>query len=126
MVGIWKFIALCIVAAVAAAGTTLALHFVGISDGAESDISYAEFLSVTLTALSIMITVLGLFVAAAGVIGWSTLENKLRSHSVEYFTNQLSKEGPLRQELEELFTSIAYTGIEGLKQSHKEDRPYDD
>ena len=127
MVGIWKFIAICIVAAVSGAAATLVLHFVGGAGAPASDVSYSDFLSITLTALSLMITVLGLFVAAAGVIGWSTLESKLRSHSLEYFTNQLSKEGPLRQELEALIATIAYRGIEGLKEEAKEEEgPYTD
>ncbi|RYF49492.1 MAG: hypothetical protein EOO38_07795 [Cytophagaceae bacterium] len=91
-----------------------------------NDVKYTDFLSITLTALGLMITVLGFFVAAAGVIGWSTLENKLRSHSVEYFAKQLEKEGPLRKELEELFADIAYTGIEGLKEPPRDETPYDD
>ena len=121
-----KFIAFFIVAAAAGAGASLLLHLFGTSSGVGIDVSYADFLSITLTALSLMITVLGLFVAAAGVIGWSTLENKLRSHSVEYFSKQLEKDAPLRKELESLFADIAYTGIEGLKKPEMDEDRYVD
>jgi hypothetical protein len=127
MSGTLKFLALCIVAAAAGAFMTIVLHVVHTPNVLTvNDVKYTDFLSITLTALGLMITVLGFFVAAAGVIGWSTLENKLRSHSVEYFAKQLEKEGPLRKELEELFADIAYTGIEGLKEPPRDETPYDD
>lgn len=122
-----KFIAFFIVAAAAGAGASVLLHLFKTSGaGGGADISYADFLSITLTALSLMVTVLGLFVAAAGVIGWSTLENKLRSHSVEYFARQLEKDAPLRKDLESLFAEIAYTGIEGLKKPENDEDRYTD
>lgn len=120
-----KFLILSMVAAAVAAGTTLILHFVHIGNFT-TDMKYTDFVSITLTALGLMITVLGFFVAAAGVIGWTTLESKLRAHSVEYFTSQLDKNGPLRTELEQLFADIAYNGIEGLRDTNKEERPYSD
>jgi hypothetical protein len=113
--GAWKFLILCIVAAAAAAIMTVILHVIQVVPAGALDVKYTDFLSITLTALGLMITVLGIFVAAAGVIGWTTLESKLRDHSLEYFAKQLEKEGPLRKELEELFAEIAYSGIEGLK-----------
>ena len=124
---ILKYSALCVVAAIAGALATLALHLfhTTLMPNAD-DIKYTDFLSITLTALSLMVTVLGIFVAAAGVIGWTTLESKLRSHSVEYFTKELEKDAPLRKEFEKFFADIAYTGIEGLKSPAKEESPYSD
>ncbi|UZW55407.1 hypothetical protein NUH86_00970 [Sphingobium sp. JS3065] len=126
MVSVVKFFVLCMVAAAAGVAATMSLHFFHVPAGASTDVSYADFLSITLTALSLMITVLGLFLAAAGVIGWTTLESKLRSHSVDYFAQQLAKDGPLRKELEELFADIAYTGIDGLKAPEQQEDPYAD
>ncbi|WP_156143833.1 hypothetical protein [Sphingomonas taxi] len=124
---ILKILALCTVAAIAGALATLILHLLHtpLLPAAE-DIKYTDFLSITLTALSLMITVLGIFVAAAGVIGWTTLESKLRLHSVEYFSKQLEKDAPLRKEFEQFFADIAYTGIEGLKNPGNEESPYSD
>lgn len=127
MTSVIKFAALCIVAAIAGAGMTIAMHIFHVPpSSAVSDIRYTDFLSITLTALSLMITVLGIFVAAAGVIGWSTVEKKLKSHSTDYFTKQLDRDGPLRKELEQLFADIAYSGIEGLKAPPTQEEPYDD
>lgn len=117
----------CIVAAVAAAGTTILLHVLKVpTTSLESDIRYTDFLSITLTALSLMITVLGIFVAVAGVIGWSTVEKRLKSHSTEYFKVQLAKGGDIRQELEQFFAEIAYSGIEGLKAPPGAEESYHD
>lgn len=122
-----KVLGLCTVAAIAGALATLVLHLfhTPLLPNAEH-IKYTDFLSITLTALSLMVTVLGIFVAAAGVIGWTTLESKLQTHSVEYFTKQLEKDAPLRKEFEQFFADIAYTGIEGLKSLGKEESPYSD
>ncbi len=123
-----------------AAGTSAlvtTLYHTALKSGATPslDLSYVAFLSITLTALGLMITILGFFVAAAGVIGWTTLETKLRDHSMTYFKNQLSKDGELRTELEELFADIAYEGVEKYRNEGKngeadanpeEDRDYHD
>ena len=126
-----KVFIIVIVAAGSAAAMTIALHWFPITPPAQqSDMRYTDFISITLTALSLMITVLGLFAAALGVIGWTSIESKLKAHSVEYFKAQLEKEGPLRRELEQLFAKIAYSGIEGLKgaqeQEEKDEKPYHD
>ncbi|APR52964.1 hypothetical protein CA223_10600 [Sphingomonas koreensis] len=129
MAKLFKFLALALVAALAGAAVTVALHTWAPTGGATStDISYADFLSITLTALSLMITVLGLFVAAAGVIGWATLESKLRDHSLAYFKEELGENGKLRTDLEKLFIDIAYDGIENYKAQKgiAEEKDYDD
>ena len=113
---LFKFLILALVAGVAGAIVTVLLHL-GVAPATVSadDLSYADFLSITLTALALMITVLGIFVAAAGVIGWTTLENKLRSHSMEYFQQQLKKDAKLRKEFEEIIIKIGHEGIENFK-----------
>lgn len=120
MKAVFKFLALAFVAGLSGAVTTLIYHIASARGSTPSlDLSYVDFLSITLTALSLMITVLGFFVAAASVIGWTTIENKLRDHSVNYFKDQLKKDGQLRNELEELIASIAYEGIENFKPVEK-------
>lgn len=115
---LFKFFILALVAAISGAVVTGAFHL-GIAPAQvdAADVSYADFLAITLTALALMITILGFFVATAGVIGWTTLENKLKDHSTSYFKDQLSKDGELRAELEELFADIAYGGVEEYKKS---------
>lgn len=112
----FKFIILLLGAGATSAAVTIFYHTALTSAARPTvDIEYSDFLSITLTALALMITILGFFVAAASVIGWTTIENKLRDHSVQYFKGQLGKDGELRSELEQLFTEIAYKGVIGLK-----------
>jgi hypothetical protein len=121
-----KFFGFCVVAASVGALTAMLFRVIHVSAGSRSvDLSYSDFLSITLSALSLMITVLGFFVAALGVLGWTTIESKLKAHSLEYFAKQLEKDGPLRRELEQLFAESAYKGIEGLKPP-TEEVPYTD
>jgi len=106
---------------------SLALHFIHTSSAVEvDDVKYTDFLSITLTALSLMVTILGIFIAVAGVVGWATLESKLKAHSVDYFAEQLKQGAPLRGELELFFSQIAHSGIEGLREPPTEERPYTD
>lgn len=125
-----KGVAVFFVAAIASVLATGLLHAYRVPASVSRDVGYADFLSITLTALSLMITVLAIFIAAAGVFGWATWESKLKDHSIEYFAKQLEKDGPLRRELEQLFADIAYRGIEGLKKPDpseaNEERPYAD
>lgn len=75
------------------------------------EIRYVDLISIVLTALSIMITILGLFGAALGVIGWATFESKLRDNSFSYLTAELSKDGKLRKEFETILTEISLRGV---------------
>lgn len=75
------------------------------------EIRYVDLISITLTALAIMITVLGLFVASLGVIGWATFEAKLRDNSLNYLAAELSKDGKLRKEFETILTEMSLQGV---------------
>jgi|EndMetStandDraft_5_1072996.scaffolds.fasta_scaffold823403_2 hypothetical protein len=89
MKAIFRLFIVVFVAATSGVLATVAIHAVGVSNGLKADVSYTDFISIMLTALGLMITVLGFFVAAAGVIGWATLESKLKEHSFGYFSEQL-------------------------------------
>lgn len=108
-------------AAVTAALTTLIYHKLLVGKPSLENIRYQDFVSLSLTALGLMLTVLGFFVAAASIIGWTTIESKLREHSIQYFTKQLSKDGELRAEFEKLITEIAYEGIKQLRPNGEEE-----
>lgn len=122
-----KFLAICLLSGVTSFSVTVAMNIFHVpSAPGIVDVKYTDFISITLTALGLMIAVLGFFVAAAGVIGWSAIESRLKSHSTEYVAKQLAKDGELRSELERLISQIAYSGIEGLKKPEAEERPYND
>lgn len=120
--------------AVTAAATTVVIHlFQRPLFGEAYAVSYADLLMIVLSALSIMITVLAIFLASLGVIGWATFEAKLRDTSLEYFTSQLGKDGPLRSELEALLVEISLSGVEKRETppateapAQPNDEPYND
>lgn len=124
----FKGFILVLTAAVTAAITTFVYHKVLSGGIAADDMKYEDFVSLSLTALGLMMTILGFFFAAAGVIGWTTIETKLRDHSISYFKEELSKNGSLRAELEKLLSDIAYEGIDNLKAeiNPKADTDYSD
>lgn len=112
---IFKGFILILASAATAAITTFVYHKILVGGITLDDMKYQDFVSISLTALGLMMTILGFFVAAAGVIGWATIESKLKDHSITYFKEQLSKDGPLRAEFEQLLAEIAYEGIDNLK-----------
>lgn len=83
-----------------------------LAESAPPVIRYTDVVVIVLTALSLMITMLGIGLAVMGVIGWATFESKLRDSSLTYFAEQLGKDGPLRRELESLLIEISLQGVE--------------
>lgn len=83
-----------------------------LAEAAPAEIKYTDVVVIVLTALSLMITILGIGLAVMGVIGWATFESKLRDSSLSYFAEQLGKDGPLRRELESLLIEISLKGVE--------------
>ncbi len=80
-----------------------------------SDMTYADFIGIMLTALGVMLTALTIFLGVLAVLGWTTFENKLKDHSTNYIQGELSSNGKLRYDLEKLITDIAYRGVENFK-----------
>lgn len=58
-------------------------------------LSYADFVSIMLTAISVLMTVLAIFLAVAGFVGWTTIEQKVHSKTEEYLARGLEEGGRL-------------------------------
>ena len=85
--------------------------------GASSySISYADLVSIMLTAVSVLVTVLAIFLAVAGVVGWSTIEQKVHGKTHEIMINGLEKGGKLERMIAEMVerksAEIIYNGVE--------------
>lgn len=119
------FAVICIIAVTVI--TTVALHGTG-SSNPLGDIRYVDLIAIVLTALAVMLTALGIFLAALAVIGWATFEAKLKASSLDYFSSQLGKDGPLRRELETLLEEMSLSGVEKDKPAEPTppDEPYSD
>ena len=74
-------------------------------------ISYADFISVMLTAISVLMTVLAIFLGVFGVIGWNAIQNRVHQRTEEFLTEGFKEGRPLYQMLESRATDIIYEGI---------------
>lgn len=52
--------------------------------------SSAEFISIILTALGVILAALALFIGVLAVIGWATFESKIKSTSEEFLERRFS------------------------------------
>jgi hypothetical protein len=103
-------LALCTISGVV--GGALSHHF-----GTSSySISYADFISVMLTAVSVLLTALTIFLAVIGVLGWAAISNGVRNRT-EAFLDEGFKEGnPLYKMVETRVAAIVYEGIERIEE----------
>lgn len=88
-------------------GAALASHF-----GTSSiRVSYIDFISVVLTCLGVILTAVTLFVGVLAVIGWTSIETRLRSHSIEFIGSELSEDKPLGQMVRKAVREAVYEGV---------------
>lgn len=71
-------VVLCLVAGTV--GSLMTSHF----GKSQYTLSYADFVSIMLTAVSLLITVLAVFLAVVGFVGWTSIEQKAHSKTEEY------------------------------------------
>lgn len=80
---------LCLVSGVI--GGSLTQHF-----GTSSyTLAYADFVSIMLTAVSVLMTVLAVFLAVAGFVGWTTIEQKVHGKTEDFLAKGFEKGGRL-------------------------------
>lgn len=74
-------------------------------------VSYIDFISVVLTCLGVMLTAVTLFVGVLAVIGWTSIETRLRSHSIEFIGSELTEDKPLGQMVRKAVREAVYEGV---------------
>lgn len=74
-------------------------------------ISYVDFISIVLTALGVMLTAVTLFVGALAVIGWTSIETRLRNHSIEFIGSELKEDKPLGLMIRKAVRDAVYEGV---------------
>lgn len=67
------------------------------------DISAADFISIILTALGVILAALALFIGGLAIVGWATFEEKLRQNSDDFLRKRFS---PDDQRYVDLITEI--------------------
>lgn len=84
-------VVLCLVSGLV--GGSLTRHF-----GTSSyTLSYADFVSIMLTAVSLLMTVLAIFLAVLGFLGWTTIEQKVHGKTEEFLADGFEKGGRLER-----------------------------
>ncbi|GGE93974.1 hypothetical protein [Sphingomonas prati] len=102
-----------------AIGASLSGHFGKIS----YTLSYADFISILLTCLGVMLTIVTLFVGVLAVLGWASIESKLRDHSFSYIGSELEEGKPLRDMIRRTVREAVYEGVGPIDVY---DEPYED
>lgn len=96
-------------------------------------LSYADFVSVMLTAVSLLMTVLAIFLAVVGFLGWTTIEQKVHGKTEDFLAKGFEKGGRLdrvvvemieRKTEEIMFHGVQPVGEEELN-GDKEDQDDD-
>jgi hypothetical protein len=89
-------------------------------------ISYVDFISISLSAVSVMMTVLAIFLAVFGVIGWNAISSGVHRRT-EDFLNEGFKEGNVLYEMIRARTNeIMYEGISTVESSPQADDTADE
>jgi hypothetical protein len=111
-----------------------------ISNGNGHQLEYSDFISLMLTAVSIILAALGFVVALLAFIGWNSIGERVTTLSTKLFHDSLSDEGDLRsivqsslQEGGELYSlvqeeakDIIYRAIEPVRADAEDDSDLED
>lgn len=73
--------------------------------------SYTEFISIILTAISLLMTVLAFFLAVLGVIGWNSISTRIRERTEEFLNEGFKDGNSLNEMLRKRAEEIMYEGV---------------
>ncbi len=74
-------------------------------------ISYADFISVMLTAISLLMALLAFFIAILAFIGWSSISGKVAADVSTFLADGFKDGGPLHKLLVDETNRARYEGI---------------
>lgn len=85
------------------------------------NISYADFVVIMLTAVSVMVTVLALIVGVAAYIGWNSIQGKVKSEVRSYLKTGFKPGKPLHNLFMDEKYKASVPGIQPLGESFDAD-----
>ena len=83
----------------------------GISVKIGANINYTDFVSIMLTAVWVIITVLALILAIAGVLGWQSISKGVQNRTTDFLQDGLQDGGLLAKLVEKHVTDFMYKGV---------------
>ena len=84
-------------------------------------ISYADFISILLTAISLIMTLLAFFIAILAYIGWSSISGKVASEVKAFLAEGFEDGQPLHRMLVEQKDKAMFEGITEIDTEFEED-----
>ena len=112
----WQIIKVCL----AVVGVSALCLISGVIGGAVTrnfgtssyTVSYADFISILLSAISVLMTLLAMFFAVFGLIGWSAITNRVKSRTEDFLEDGFKEGNTLYVMLRARATEIMYEGID--------------
>ncbi|MBO6764060.1 hypothetical protein [Maricaulis sp.] len=86
-----------------------------------ASINYTDFISILLSAISLLMTLLAFFLAVLGFIGWNALSEKVSSKTEEFLENGFKTGEDLHKLLESKVKEVMYQGVSQVDGDAEED-----
>jgi len=84
-------------------------------------ISYADFISVLLTAISLIMTLLAFFIAILAYIGWNSISGKVASEVKSFLADGFREGQPLHRMLVEQKDKAMFEGVMEIDTNFQDD-----
>ena len=98
-------VALCVFSGVI--GAALSRHF----GESTYKLSYVDFISVMLSAVSVLMTTLAIFLAVLGVIGWNSIQNRVQDKTNSFLYDEFKEGRSLHTMMVRKIDEYMYKGI---------------
>ena len=83
-------------------------------------ISYADFISVMLSAIAVLLTALTIFLAVLGVLGWAAIAKGVRSRTEEFLADGFQEGEVLYSLVESKIAEQVYRGVGAIPDENEE------
>lgn len=78
-------------------------------------LSYADFISVMLTAISLLMTLLAIFFGVLGVIGWNAISRGVQERTERFLVDGFKDGNALHVMLQKRVTEAMYEGVAAIE-----------
>jgi hypothetical protein len=118
----WK-IGLGVVAGVASIAVGVAIGgALNVTWNGKFEISPVEFLTLILTSISVLLALLTIFLGVFAIIGWRSINDGVRDHSVAFLSGELEEGKAMFNVIKSAATQAMYEGV----QRADEEQDFDD
>lgn len=109
----WKYVGLCIALLALCIFSGLVGGVIGKHIGINNhQVSYSDFISILLSAISLLMTLLGFGLAIFGVIGWNSVSSRIKERTNEFLDSGFNEDGILAAKMRGQFGTYLQKGFE--------------